>query len=345
MTGTEKKMFIDVVGNIDDCMIQEAARPWVKKRTISLHQWSRYAAAVFAAVILGAGCLFHTEVKANFDKATSWIGRMLGISEDLTSYMDVKDMSVTHHGLTFTLQEVILDQKILFFEVNSQFEEAEKREDIDLTFSLFINGKEQLTQGKILTNASPDMLATRYVESYYIGGALSDNSSAQIDIILSVKSADGKTDYGKYRFPFEASAQSLEADTKHVDVAQTIYMEDKTALRVDQLSINALDSTVHASCDALDSNAEYEIHGTDDQGNQIVYELLSYENREAIFVKTAGGIASDARTLELQLYKQAYTGTQISYEEHDGIAAVDESVEPAGDLKKEGDRICVSILR
>lgn len=343
MKEKNKLYFMELMGDIDDRMIQEAAAPWESSRVSAWHKRSRQAAAVAAVVLLGMGCLLHTEVRAGIDKATTWIGNMLGISTDLASYVAVKEMPVTQHGLTFTLQEVMLDQDMLFFEVTSQFADPKKTEDIEVTSRLTVNGKEQTTRGEIVSNASTEMLATRYVESYYTGNVWSTDEKTQVELVLSAKSADGQKDYGEYHFNFEASPEELETDTKRVEVNQTVKSTDGEQFTIQKISVNALESTIYASCDALDTDAEYEIHGTDDQGNQIVYRLLTAENSTAVFVRSEGNIATDAHTLELQVYKQKYTGKQLGYEEEDGIAAVDESVEKDGDAEPLGEKIWVGL--
>lgn len=334
--------FLDIVGDIDDGMIFEASQPW-KMEQVKVKKWRRNAVAMIGFVLMATVCLWHTEVKAGLERITTWIGKILEITEDVSSYVEIKNLPVTQNGLTMTLQEVALDQNLLFFEISPQFANGEKTEDIEVISELTVNGKNVQIQNEVVTMNSLQVLPGKFVESFYVGDVVTENEDVEIELALTVNGVKDKKKYGIYTFNFSASGKTLDSSTVRVDVKKEIPMNDQSEITLDTFSVNALESTIYMSCKNLDTSAEYEVHGKDDRGNQIVYRLLTYDGSTAIFVKGSGTIAKDAKTVELEIYAKKYKGKIISYEEDDGIAAVDESIESEGKMERVSEKVSVQL--
>ena len=87
------------------------------RKTTGKHRWRKYAAAAAAAVVLiGAGSLPSVRITAYaaVKSVTYNLGQLLGISADLSPYTTVVGESVSKDGFTVTLNEVILDENMMY---------------------------------------------------------------------------------------------------------------------------------------------------------------------------------------------------------------------------------------
>ena len=124
MTERDSLTFLSLMDTIDDSYIQDALRPWNNSGHSALCQRARAGRphhvrfrrlcffSLLMIFLLFAGILYQypEEIKAGWEKISTKIEEILGIKKDIFPYTDVIHTSVTHNGLTVTLEEVILSQ-------------------------------------------------------------------------------------------------------------------------------------------------------------------------------------------------------------------------------------------
>ena len=157
-------LFLSLFGSIDDELVIRSEKPWREtQNTLALRKYLTGAACAAVIILLSMACIFHSEVKAALHKFTTAIGEMLGISEDISSYTEIKNSSVTKNGLTLTLEEVILDKNQLFLLVSQKFEDGRQIIDTELSDHVKVNGRKLPVKIQHKTDACPEAPAGKYV--------------------------------------------------------------------------------------------------------------------------------------------------------------------------------------
>lgn len=314
-------LFLSLFGSIDDELVIRSEKPWQgSQNTLALRKYLTGAACAAVIILLSMACIFHSEVKAALHKFTTAIGEMLRISEDISSYTEIKNSSITKNGLTLTLEEVILDKNQLFLLVSQKFEDGRQIIDTELSDHVKINGRKLHVKIQHKTDASPEAPAGKYVLNYYLDKDFCLEDPVEIEAVFTVNKIHNMDEIGKYRFIFHASMEKSNQRTAVVQSGQVITLSDGTPITIKDFLFNSVESTITAVCENLPPGREYYLKGKDNLGNQVTYRLLSYENPKMVFVIDNNGYLSpNASNVELQLYEHSSLGTLIDSEEDDSF--------------------------
>lgn len=341
----DKFLFLELFGEIDSLYIDKSFEPWHEKKILLLYKCrTKIACAILVAVLVG-GCVYHTEVKAALEKVAILISGMLGIEEDISSFTDKKNISVTHNGLTLTIEEVILDKNQLYILISKKFESDKKKTDTELLENVKINGTKLNILKEYITDTTLDESAHKYVLSYYLNDDILNDDNLEIEAIFTIKKADEGGEIGKYQFKFNTSYEELEKETSRIPMNQSIMVSENVELKLSMLTLNSVESSIVANCKDLPLGNEYYLKGKDNCGNQVVYRLFSYENPDIVFVKEIDShISPNATKLELQLY-QHNLGELNSISEEGEFIAEDYIDENGSEMEPVGDSFVVNIKK
>ena len=108
--------------------------------------------AIFAMLCIAA--MSNSRVQAAVKEFTTKIGEVLGFTKDLSSYTEIIDQTQTKNGISLTLKEVILDDRVLMVSVHADFGGNEG--------ALWVNDEKTLINGQrhmpneSLETAGPD---------------------------------------------------------------------------------------------------------------------------------------------------------------------------------------------
>ena len=334
----DRFLFLSLLGKIDSSYVEQSFQDWQhEEKKIFLRRYRNKIACAVLAIVLTAGCIFHTEVKAALQTVVTLISEMLGIEEDISSFTDIKNIPVTDNGITLTLEEVVLDKNQLLILVSQKFETEKEETDTELLENVKINGVKLDILKDYITDTTLDKPAHKYVLGYYLGDDIVLDDTLEIEAAFTVKRVDDGSKIGEYQYNFDASWKELEKETVRIPIEQNITISENVKFKLSTFTLNSIESNIVASCDDLPLGAEYYLKGQDDCGNKVVYRLISYENPEAVFVKeTDSHISPNAIKLELQLYRHSLGELNDSSEDGEFIVEdyIDDAVskmEPLGD--------------
>ena len=117
-------------------------------RAVRKHRYVKYAAAAAAAVVLiCAGSIPSVRITAYaaVKSVTYDLGQLLGISGDLSPYTTVVGESVSKDGVSVTLNEVIMDENMMYITdtvtTSEKMDAVEKQMGYTADAMVFINGK------------------------------------------------------------------------------------------------------------------------------------------------------------------------------------------------------------
>lgn len=334
-------LFLKIFGDIDETLIKQSFEPW---NAASTHFWVRYKykiACAMLCMLFATTCIFHTEVKATLEKAATLISEMLHIKEDISNYAEVKDIPITKNNLTLTLQGVVLDKNQLLILVSRKFENKNEITDIDLSYSVKINGKDAIWKRSYFDDES-NKVSGKYIMEYYLDESMKSSNPAQIEAIFTVNRTDDGSKIGTYTFDFSASWEELEKDTIRTSLEQSISISDDTQLILSDFTLNSIESNIVAKCNNLSPGYEYYLKGKDNLGNEVSYSILSYENPNVIFIEDDDKkISMNATSVELQLYRQTL-GSLVSSSEDDEFIEEDFFDDGSSTLEKIGDKFTIN---
>ena len=269
--------FLTTFADINDNYIYQASKPWKenKIKTFKMPLKKVIACAVIV-MIVGLGLTHQNEVKAAWEKMTSLIGQILGISEDTGEYIKQIQNKITKNGVKVSLEEVAVDDENLWIAYSMTDE----------------NGNNDVSMSSI--EASVDGVKLELERQYSNYNTKGDQ--------LYIKD--------KYNFSFTADPKILERDTKEVFIDQFIQLDEKQTVTISKAKYNLFSCTLYGTLPDMNENTELWIRGKDDVGNEISFNLISYRNPELIFELAEPGSARNAKKLTLQLYQ--YTENEES---------------------------------
>ncbi|EET61484.1 hypothetical protein BRYFOR_06659 [Marvinbryantia formatexigens DSM 14469] len=265
------------------------------------------AACAVLVVLLGLSCMFHNEVRAAIRNFSTLIGQALGLSEDLTPYAKMPDLTQTREGISLTLKEAILSGNHLFAVLELDAE-ADELQEICLSNSglLAINGK--------AINCASTGISYIDERHYIFEWGFSDEEIPDIaDISFEAMAGRGMDDTEPvtFSFAFSASRKELEDSTLICDVGQKVQIEPDFYVNVERLTLNSIYGTLEVSGDGREfsGNAQYFIQGRDSIGNPVRFTLEGIDKNCYTFkTGSAYGLSATAPSvnsewIELQFYK------------------------------------------
>lgn len=339
--------FFELIGDIDDELIERAGKEWKdKKRRVHFGSLGVKIACACMIIVVLLGSIFPTEARAVWEKFTTRIGQILGITQDLEKYTEHKDISATKNSLTMTLREVILDQDEILLLVSWSGEDKKPlSEDLFIEGDIWIDGY-KLDYGP---SAATDVDATGAIRdsviTFDIDEGMTIRDNVEVKTVLRVVNLnDMDTVIADFSYNFTASKEELEKSTKTISLNQTIKEEGIVEMKLTSLKINAVNSRITGICHDLLFDREYALKGKDDRGNEVTFDLLMFDISKLLFVKRAEEIiAPEAKTLELQLYMRIVEGELVGITDYGEVVAEERFEEVTNEYEPIGEKFEVRL--
>ena len=301
--------FLTTFADINDNYIYQASKPWKenKIKTFKMPLKKVIACAVIV-MIVGLGLTHQNEVKAAWEKMTSLIGQILGISEDTGEYIKQIQNKIAKNGVTVSLEEVAVDDENLWIAYSMTDENGNN--DVSMSsIEASVDGVKLELERQYSNYNNTDSKSKDYVARFSLKA-----SSAKQNFEITIGNFNTKGDQlyikDKYNFSFTADPKILERDTKEVFIDQFIQLDEKQTVTISKAKYNLFSCTLYGTLPDMNENTELWIRGKDDVGNEISFNLISYRNPELIFELAEPGSARNAKKLTLQLYQ--YTENEES---------------------------------
>lgn len=294
--------FLTTFADINDNYIYQASKPWKenKIKTFKMPLKKVIACAVIV-MIVGLGLTHQNEVKAAWEKMTSLIGQILGISEDTGEYIKQIQNKITKNGVKVSLEEVAVDDENLWIAYSMTDENGNN--DVSMSsIEASVDGVKLELERQYSNYNNTDSKSKDYVARFSLKA-----SSAKQNFEITIGNFNTKGDQlyikDKYNFSFTADPKILERDTKEVFIDQFIQLDEKQTVTISKAKYNLFSCTLYGTLPDMNENTELWIRGKDDVGNEISFNLISYRNPELIFELAEPGSARNAKKLTLQLYQ------------------------------------------
>ena len=301
--------FLTTFADINDNYIYQASKPW-KENKIKTFKMSlkKVIACAVIVMIVGLGLTHQNEVKAAWEKMTSLIGQILGISEDTGEYIKQIQNKITKNGVKVSLEEVAVDDENLWIAYSMTDENGNN--DVSMSsIEASVDGVKLELERQYSNYNDTDSKSKDYVARFSLKA-----SSAKQNFEITIGNFNTKGDQlyikDKYNFSFTADPKILERDTKEVFIDQFIQLDEKQTVTISKAKYNLFSCTLYGTLPDMNENTELWIRGKDDVGNEISFNLISYRNPELIFELAEPGSARNAKKLTLQLYQ--YTENEES---------------------------------
>ena len=298
--------FLTTFADINDNYIYQASKPWKenKIKTFKMPLKKVIACAVIV-MIVGLGLTHQNEVKAAWEKMTSLIGQILGISEDTGEYIQQIQNKNTKNAVKVSLEEVAVDDENLWIAYSMTDENGNN--DVSMSsIEASVDGVKLELERQYSNYNNTDSKSKDYVARFSLKA-----SSAKQNFEITIGNFNTKVDQlyikDKYNFSFTADPKILERDTKEVFIDQFIQLDEKQTVTISKAKYNLFSCTLYGTLPDMNENTELWIRGKDDVGNEISFNLISYRNPELIFELAEPGSARNAKKLTLQLYQDTET--------------------------------------
>ena len=147
-----------------------------------------------------------------------------------------------------------------------------------------------------------------------------------------------------YSFSFTTDPEALQADTKEIDIQESIPIEKNQTFLISEMKYNIFGCTISGSYSDMTNEDEFWLRGKDDLGNEYVFSLTSYDKPNLIFELQDLGISDHAKQLTLQLYHYSgTTGKMVSYEQKESEEAYIEEIGTVYDEDQAPEDLAVSV--
>ena len=346
-------------GEIDEKLVESAGREWKKKKYYVFQLYSRKIAGIAILVMFCIVAANNSKVQAAVKEFTTKIGEALGFTKDLSSYTEIIDQTQTKNGISLTLKEVILDDRVLMVSVHADFGEENEG-------SLWVNDEKTLINGQwhmtyeSMESAGADTDIFKPERDTVLVQIYEDqilpNGDVNVHLVLEgVKMEDlgdavalpdayeEKSTEFIYDFVITSTELKAKTEKQKLDVTVGISGEEKKSLTLKELVMNDLYCRIIAEGAAWDDDwpnqYELKLKGTDSFGNSVSLEggrflsenemlfvtdfLGDYE--EGVAIEDDGFQLSvpdkDCDYLDLQLYerKMLWEGTEEILDEEEEI--------------------------
>lgn len=298
---------------------QEDMRNWKKafdaKRRAGAgskkHHWKKYAAvAAAAALLIGAGSLPATRLTAYATiKSVAYdLGQLLGISKDLEPYTTVVGQSVSKDGITVTLNEVILDENMMYITdtvtVPETLDTPEKKMGYMADAIVFINGKMASygASGSIGQADEHNLVSNMEIDLPDID----TSGTLDIEIQYSVNSSRIGT------IAFTSSGEELLTDTVTIPLDQVITLPDDTEITLERYTTSNVGQKIFFTASSEKVNYDFILKGEDNLGNPVEFLIRSIQKgqgRMEVSTIHNGYVNDQAESLTLTPYAVKFPET------------------------------------
>lgn len=257
------------------------------------------AAALVAVVGLSAGP-FQPIVQAAVKAISYDIASLLGIQEDLDPYKVVIGKSVTKNGITITLNEVILDDGVMYVSSTQKYDKATKIEDVNLIMaSIYANGRE-ISYGAGGGLSQEDEYTFVDMSHYNITDVPMNETQD-----FEIQFRDENSFSSSWSFSFSASGEELAQSTNKVEINKSFTLEDNTVVNLLRLNDNAVGQRIHFTTSTEFCNYDLMITGRDNLGNPVEFNLSTFSGGNGVLELSTinnGNLSNEATELYLTLY-------------------------------------------
>lgn len=276
--------FSDEFGNIDEKLIEEAGKEWTGK-TYAFQLYRRRLASAAAIVLICIAMAGNAGVQAAVKEFTTKIGKIFGVTKDLASYTEIINQTQTKNGVSFTLNEVILDDHKLIVSLKEVFGEEKEPHPVWLNEEkTTINGQHYQSYGSLNGSRSdpealeenvkdPDIIMVEEYEDMTL-----PEGEVQVHLVLEAGKTDPQpgeefTPVAEFVYDFMITPEELKAQTVKQELAINISDENGGKLILRNLTMNDLYCRIVASGAAQDeewvNNYELKLRGKDSFGNPV----------------------------------------------------------------------------
>lgn len=354
-------------GEIDEKLVESAGREWNRKRNDVFWLYSRKIAGIALLVMFCIAAVSHSSVQAAIRRFTTKIGEAFGFTKDLSSYTKMLHQTQTKDGISLTLQEVILDDRVLAVCVRADFGEEQEGTLWVNDEKTMINGQWHMAYESMQSaGADTDIFEPQrdtVLVQIYEDQILPDGDVAVHLVLEGIKMLDlgdaialpeGYEEKGtEFVYDFVMTPEELRAKTVKQDLQAAVGEggAGEKNLTLKELAMNDLYCRILAEGVTWDDDwpnqYELKLKGTDSFGNPVSFEEGRFlTQNELLFTTTFFGdyemgeeIADDeiqlsvpdkeCEYLDLQLYERKiiWEGEPEFLDEEEGIYG-QESGEP-----------------
>ncbi len=359
--------FAAAFGEIDEKLVEEAGKEWKRGKGSVFRLYSRKIACAAAAVVLCLAMAWNSSVQAAVKAFTTKIGEAFGFTKDLSSYTELIDQTQTINGISLTLKEVIVDDRVLMVSVRTDFGQDEKG-------ALWINQEQTMINGQkhmiyesmesagsdinVFESERDSVLALVYEEQILPEGEVTVHLVLEAQKMINTGDAyvmepnESFIGDAEFVYDFVVTPEELKAKTvrQELDITVAASGADRKDLTFRELTMNDLYCKITAEGLTWDApwpnQYELKLKGTDSLGNPVSLDGGRFLNEtEMLFVTDffgdyeAGQVIDDkefylsvpdkdCEYLDLQLYERKIIWN--------GEETIDEDDEYASQVLTEG---------
>lgn len=301
----DESEFVEMnVNDIEKAKFKKNLKKSVNRKTKYLN-----GLKVASVAVLSIGVLATTDlgghVFANVNEFFYDIATSLGIKKDLKDYKTEVLQTVTRNGFTVSLNEVLLDKDQLI--ITSSFKSKNKIEAgyIEPKAKVSINGKVIETDAGGTCVGVDDNTVESMIH-YKIDEKLTGDVKISVEYTDLKYLKDGKEETLKGPWAFDFNTQAKVADTtKEVNINNVIELANGQTITLDKYTSNVVSKEISFTKKNKENNYFLSLKGTDDLGNEVVFELNDNGKDKGVFKLNNINdeeIAENAKELKLTVY-------------------------------------------
>jgi hypothetical protein len=328
--------FLKEFGEIDENLVENAGREWNRKKYAVFQLYSRKIAGIAIFVMICIAAMSNSRVQAAVREFTTRIGEAFGFTKDLSSYTKIVDQTQTKDGISLTLKEVILDDRVLAVCVHVDFGEQEG--------SLWVNEEKTLINGQwhsahesmeSAAGGGGDTLKPKrdaVLVQIYEDQILPDGD-VKVHLVLEgakwidlgdelVLPDNFEERAAEFVYDFIITPEELRAKTvkQNLDITVGESGSDEKSFKLKELSMNDLYCRIITEGLTWDNDwlSQYELKfkGTDSFGNPVSFEeggYLSEDGNERLFATDFFGDYEEGEVIEDEDIRPAVPDKDCDY--------------------------------
>lgn len=276
--------FSKMFGEIDERLVESAGKEWKEQKRYVFRLYSRKIACAVMIVILGFATASNSRVQAAVKEFSTKIGEIFGFTKDLSSYTDIIDQTKTQNGISLTLKEVIMDDRVLMMSVQTYFEQDGKTPALWVNEEKTrINGRHYRSYGSInagginldTLESEPDVVLVQTYEDRIL-----TEREVKVHLVLNAGEAvpypsEEFEHTAEFVYDFVITPDEIKAQTvnRKLDVTVAASGGERKDLTLKELTMNDLYCRIIATGvtwnDAWVNQYDLKLKGTDSFGNPV----------------------------------------------------------------------------
>ena len=280
-------------------------------RAVRKHRYVKYAAAAAAAVVLiCAGSIPSVRITAYaaVKSVTYDLSQLLGISGDLSPYTTVVGESVSKDGVSVTLNEVIMDENMMYITdtvtTSEKMDTVEKQMGYTADAMVFINGKMASSgaSGGIEQADDYNLVSTMEIDLPDVD----TSGTVDMEIRYSVAGKEIGT------IAFTASGAELLADTVTIPLNEVVTLPDGSTLSLEKYTTSEVGQKIFFTLSPEKVVYDVILKGEDNLGNPVEFITRSIhdgQGRMEVSTIDNGYVNDQAESLTLTPYAVKFPET------------------------------------